>query len=54
MPYFKNKNKQKDNKNNNMNKPLFKRRKFCKFTAEKIEWVDYKDINILQDLCRKY
>ena len=49
MPYFKNKNKQKDNKNNNMNKPLFKRRKFCKFTAEKIEWVDYKDINILLD-----
>ena len=28
---------------------LFKRRKFCRFTAEKIEWVDYKDIGILKD-----
>ena len=28
---------------------LFKRRKFCRCTAEKIEWVDYKDIGILKD-----
>jgi small subunit ribosomal protein S18 len=28
---------------------LFKRRKFCRFTAEKIEWIDYKDIEILKD-----
>ena len=28
---------------------LFKRRKFCRFTAEKIEWIDYKDIDILKD-----
>ncbi|KAA3652890.1 MULTISPECIES: 30S ribosomal protein S18 [Denitromonas] len=28
---------------------LFKRRKFCRFTAEKIEEVDYKDIDILKD-----
>lgn len=28
---------------------LFKRRKFCRFTAEKIEWVDYKDLDILRD-----
>ena len=26
----------------------FKRRKFCKFTAEGIESVDYKDINLLK------
>jgi small subunit ribosomal protein S18 len=31
------------------NRPLFKRRKFCKFTAEKIDWVDYKNIDILKD-----
>jgi len=31
------------------NRPLFKRRKFCKFTAEKINWVDYKNIDILKD-----
>jgi small subunit ribosomal protein S18 len=28
---------------------LFKRRKFCRFTAEKIEWIDYKDLDILRD-----
>ncbi len=28
---------------------LFRRRKFCRFTAEKIQEVDYKDINILKD-----
>ena len=28
---------------------LFKRRKFCRFTAEKIPEVDYKDINILKE-----
>ncbi|HWQ37217.1 MAG TPA: 30S ribosomal protein S18 [Burkholderiales bacterium] len=30
-------------------RPLFKRRKFCRFTAEKIEWVDYKDVELLKD-----
>ena len=30
-------------------KALFRRRKFCRFTAEKIEWVDYKAIDILKD-----
>lgn len=28
---------------------LFKRRKFCRFTAEKIEWIDYKDVDLLKD-----
>ena len=28
---------------------LFKRRKFCRFTAEKIDWIDYKDVEILKD-----
>jgi small subunit ribosomal protein S18 len=28
---------------------LFKRRKFCRFTVEKIEWIDYKDIDLLKD-----
>jgi SSU ribosomal protein S18P len=23
--------------------------KFCRFTVEKIEWVDYKDVEILKD-----
>ncbi|NBT63987.1 MAG: 30S ribosomal protein S18 [Betaproteobacteria bacterium] len=28
---------------------LFKRRKFCRFTAEKMEWIDYKDVELLKD-----
>lgn len=31
------------------NRGLFKRRKFCRFTAEKIEEVDYKDVDLLKD-----
>ena len=39
--------KGKDGKN--PNRGLFRRRKFCRFTAEKIKEVDYKDIAILKD-----
>jgi small subunit ribosomal protein S18 len=28
---------------------LFRRRKFCRFTAEKIKEIDYKDIGLLKD-----
>jgi small subunit ribosomal protein S18 len=28
---------------------LFKRKKFCRFTAEKVEWIDYKDVDVLKD-----
>lgn len=28
---------------------LFKRKKFCRFTAENIEWIDYKDIDLLKE-----
>jgi ribosomal protein S18 len=28
---------------------LFRRRKFCRFTAEKVEWIDYKDVDVLKD-----
>ena len=31
------------------NRPLFKRKKFCRFTAEGIKVVDYKDIELLKD-----
>lgn len=37
--------KRRENKSRN----LFKRRKFCRFTAEKIAEVDYKDVAILKD-----
>jgi len=29
-------------------KNYFKRRKVCRFTAEKIEYIDYKDVKLLQ------
>ena len=43
--------KKKDDKNKRSSRNnLFKRRKFCRFTVEKIAEVDYKDINILQGI----
>ncbi len=42
----KGKNDKRDKKGS---KQLFKRRKFCRFTAEKIEWIDYKDVDLLKD-----
>jgi len=44
---FKPGNKKKDDRNKNRN--LFKRRKFCSFSAEKIPYVDYKDVELLKD-----
>ncbi|MEW5889634.1 MAG: 30S ribosomal protein S18 [Pseudomonadota bacterium] len=38
--------KRKDDKSS---RGMFKRRKFCRFTAEKIEWIDYKDVDLLKD-----
>jgi small subunit ribosomal protein S18 len=32
-----------------MSRNLFKRRKFCRFTAEGIKQIDYKDVNLLKD-----
>lgn len=32
-----------------MSRNLFKRKKFCRFTAEGIAHVDYKDVAILKD-----
>lgn len=28
---------------------LFKRKRFCRFTVDKVEWIDYKDIDVLKD-----
>ena len=41
--------KKKDDKKGSASRSLFKRRKFCRFTAEKIAEVDYKDLNILKE-----
>lgn len=32
-----------------MSRNVFKRRKFCRFTAEGIKQIDYKDVGILKD-----
>ena len=29
--------------------PLFKRKKFCRFTVANVEQVDYKDVDLLKD-----
>ena len=29
-------------------KTFLKRRKFCKFTADHVEYIDYKDVKVLQ------
>ena len=36
-------------KNKKRGNALFRRRKFCRFTAEKIKEVDYKDVALLKD-----
>jgi len=46
---FKGKGKGKDKGKEKKKGALFRRRKFCRFTAEGIKEVDYKDINILKD-----
>ena len=38
-----------NDKNKKRGNALFRRRKFCRFTAEKIKEIDYKDIALLKD-----
>ena len=33
--------------------PLFKRKKFCRFTAANVEQVDYKDVDTLKDFIQE-
>ena len=48
-PIGRGKGKGKDGKKRERGNNLFKRRKFCRFTAEGIKEVDYKDVNLLKD-----
>ena len=41
--------KRKDDKG----RSLFKRRKFCRFTAEKVEQIDYKDVDVLKEFIQE-
>ena len=45
----KGRNDKKDKDKKRGSKQLFRRRKFCRFTAEKIKKIDYKDIDLLKD-----
>jgi small subunit ribosomal protein S18 len=47
------KNKLKDKNKRKQQNPLFKRKKFCRFTAAKVEQVDYKDIDTLKDFIQE-
>ncbi|MCC6870519.1 MAG: 30S ribosomal protein S18 [Burkholderiales bacterium] len=43
----------KDMKRRDRGNALFKRRKFCRFTAEKATEIDYKDIDVLKDFVQE-
>ena len=43
------KNKLKLKEKRKQQNPLFKRKKFCRFTAAGVEQVDYKDVDTLKD-----
>ena len=47
--FDKNKLKEKRKQQN----PLFKRKKFCRFTAAGVEQVDYKDVDVLKDFVQE-
>lgn len=44
MPAPKTRGKRRDG-----NRMMQKRRKYCRFTAEKIDYIDYKDVDLLKD-----
>jgi small subunit ribosomal protein S18 len=49
----KGKGKGKDGKKRERGNNLFKRKKFCRFTAEGVKQIDYKDIDVLKDFVQE-
>ncbi|MGV7209235.1 MULTISPECIES: 30S ribosomal protein S18 [Duganella] len=47
------KNKLKLKEKRKQQNPLFKRKKFCRFTAAGVEQVDYKDVDTLKDFIQE-
>ena len=45
--------KKKDGKKRERGNALFKRKKFCRFTAEGVKEIDYKDIEVLKDFVQE-
>jgi small subunit ribosomal protein S18 len=50
MAFFR---KSKEKRKYNQQNPLFKRRKFCRFTAAGVEQIDYKDLDTLRDFIQE-
>ena len=49
MAFSRGKGKGKDKDKRRGSKGLFRRKKFCRFTVEKVKQIDYKDIGVLKD-----
>ena len=47
------KNKAKLKEKRKQQNPLFKRKKFCRFTAEGVKQIDYKDVEVLKDFIQE-
>ena len=45
--------KKKEKRKFTQQNPLFKRRKFCRFTAAGVEEIDYKDLDTLRDFVQE-
>ena len=45
--------KRKEKRKFTQQNPLFKRRKFCRFTAAGVEEIDYKDLDTCATSCKK-
>ena len=45
--------RKKDGKKRERGNALFKRKKFCRFTAEGVKTIDYKDIEVLKDFIQE-
>ena len=45
--------KRKEKKKFGQQNPLFKRRKFCRFTAAGVDQIDYKDVDVLRDFIQE-
>jgi len=50
MAYFK---RGKEKRRFSQQNPLFKRRKFCRFTAAGVDQIDYKDLDTLRDFIQE-
>ena len=51
--FAKGKGKGKDGKRRERGNNLFKRKKFCRFTAEGVKQIDYKDVDVLKDFVQE-